>query len=144
MGFDRTIDDDTATCKFKSNNLDLHFYFQFETQGGSGWLTNCLKVSGHISFVFSASLTYIYPNTRPKTTESALAAFNILSLFVRGNDIFTQTIFSCLASFQPRSLKSYIMISPFWWEGSKNTLTGPKFYPRDRRLGNQVLDHFPS
>ena len=66
----------------------MTFFFRFEKLATArGWLTNCLKVSGHISFVFSESLTYIYPNTPVKTMESALTAFNIWSVFVPGNNI---------------------------------------------------------
>ena len=92
-----------------ANIIGWLFFFRFENPA-RGWLTNCLKVSGHISFVFSKSLTYIYPNTPPKTIESALTAFNILSVFVPGNNmllfsnihLYTVFDFCCLLQFKFR------------------------------------------
>ena len=47
--------------QFQKKNIGFSFWFP--PPPGWGWLTNCLKVPGHISFVCSKSLTYIYPNT---------------------------------------------------------------------------------
>ena len=92
-----------------ANIIGWLFFFRFENPA-RGWLTNCLKVSGHISFVFSQSLTYIYPKTPPKTMESALTVFNILSVFVPGNNmllfsnnhLYTVFDFCCLLQFKFR------------------------------------------